>query len=100
MKKTLRLAGLVFAALLLLQVTGCMTHQHVIGDGPAGANETTETQWYALWGLVPLNEVDTHDMVDGVGDYRIETEVGPLDAVINFFTSVVTIVRRSVTVVY
>lgn len=93
--------GLFLAvSVVIALLAGCMTHHHIVGNGPGpDATENTETQWYALWGLVPLNEVDSSDMAAGASDYEIITEMSPLDAVINFFTTYVSIVRRSVTVV-
>ncbi len=71
-----------------------------MGKGPAGEKEETKAQWYALWGLMPINEVDRQDMVDGATDYRIETQYTAMDYIISAFTGAVSIVRRSVTVVY
>ncbi len=88
------------AAALVLALAGCMTQRHIIGEGPSPtATEQTATQWYALWGLVPLNEVETKTMAGGATNYEIVTEMSPIDAVINFFTTFVSIVRTSVTVV-
>ena len=90
----------ILAVLLVLALSGCMTHHHVVGAGPGDdPTQQTTTQWYALWGLVPLNEVDEETLVAGATDYEIVTEMSPLDAIINFFTTYVSILRRSVTVI-
>ena len=46
----------------MLFVIGCATHTHKIGNGAQGFNMTEARQWYALWGLTPLNDVDTSVM--------------------------------------
>lgn len=97
--RTIRFVILSLAVLFVLGLTGCMTNRHIIGNGASGGVEETETQWYALWGLVPLNDVETQEMVGTATDYEIVTEISPLDAVINFFTTYVSIIRRSVTVI-
>ncbi|MFQ5570801.1 MAG: Bor/Iss family lipoprotein [Rhodothermales bacterium] len=78
--------------------SGCMLHTHVVGSGASQGDIQEARQWYILWGLVPINEVDTADMTTGSSNYVIETQVTPLDFVINIFTGIVTVYSRSVTV--
>ena len=57
------------------------------------------TQWYAIWGLVPIgNVVDSQAMAGGTADYDIQTQFSFLDMLISGFTSAVTIQRQTVTV--
>lgn len=89
------------AALLLvamLCVIGCMTHIHKVGNGAQGTEMMVERQWYVLWGIVPINDVDTHAMAAGATDYEIITMQTPVDFVISIFTGVVTVNCRTVTV--
>jgi hypothetical protein len=91
----------LFTALVLgtmLVSTGCQAHRHVVGNGGGDGTEMEARQWYVLWGLVPINDVDTAEMVEGASDYTIETEISPLDFVINLFTGIVTVYSRTVTV--
>jgi hypothetical protein len=91
----------LFTAFLLCTMvvsSGCQAHQHVIGNGGGDGTETEARQWYVLWGLVPINDVDSSEMAAGASDYTIETEITPLDFVINIFTSIVTVYSRTVTV--
>jgi len=83
---------------LILLMTACYTHVHMVGTG--GQNRYTETasQWYILWGGVPINDVDTRSMAHGAEDYTIKTEQTFLDVVIGWFTGVITVSRRTVTV--
>ena len=91
----------LFAMLLIvgmLCVIGCASHTHVVGNGAQGTDLIESRQWYVLWGLVPINDVDTQAMAGGASDYNIITEVNLLDAVINAFVGSATIYCRTVTV--
>jgi hypothetical protein len=79
-------------------LSGCMTNIHKIGSGAAGSNVTTTRQWYVLWGLVPINHVDTNAIAGGATNYEIKDQQTVLDFVINIFTGFVTVYGRSVTV--
>lgn len=96
-----RLTSLTLSVLMLFAVavsSGCMAHTHVVGDGANSGVTDEARQWYILWGLVPINDVDTNQMAAGQDDYTIETEITPLDFVINIFTSFITVYSRTVTV--
>ena len=82
----------------LLFIIGCSTHVHTVGDGPQGNDMIESRQWYVLWGLVPMNLVDTNAMAGAATDYEIKTEFNALDFIINVFTAVATISSRTVTV--
>ncbi len=96
MKKMIKIVTIV---LLLLVFVGCTTHIHKVGNGPQSYDSQEERQWYILWGLVPLNEVDTNDMVGDAKDYKIKTEVAPLDFLIGIPAAWVTVTSRTVTVI-
>jgi hypothetical protein len=53
---------------------------------------------YALWGLVPINEVDSKAMAGGASNYTIKSKVKFVDYVISAFTSAVTINVQTVSV--
>ena len=40
----------------------CATHVHTVGYGPQAGTKVTSRQYYLLYGLVPLNSVDTNEM--------------------------------------
>ena len=90
-------AALVLVS-LLAALSSCAVHMHKIGTGAAGADVIAQRQWYVLWGLVPLNNVDTAVMSAGATNYDIRTETTVLDFVINVFTGIVTVNSRTVTV--
>ncbi len=91
---------LMLAAALVMtsSLSGCFTQTHTVGSGAAGANATEKRQWFILFGLVPLNEVDSKTMAGGSANYTIKTQHGVLDVVIGFFTSIVTVYPKTVTV--
>ncbi len=94
-----RRAALVgFLFLFTLSLVGCAAHIHKVGDGSQGDEMTIQRQWYVLWGLVPINDVDTEQMAAGAKDYQIVTEQSALDFVINIFTGIVSVTSRTVTV--
>ncbi|NND73361.1 MAG: hypothetical protein HKN43_17430 [Rhodothermales bacterium] len=94
----------VFTSMLLVlftctMLTGCYSIDHVVGKGGATTGEIDEVrQWYVLFGLVPINEVDTADMADGADDYTITTEFTALDVIIGIFTGIVSVYPRTVRV--
>ena len=90
-------------AVIVIMVTAfflvsCTTHVHTIGNGPqTGATETAK-QWYILFGLIPLTDVDTGAMAGGAADYEITTQTAPIDIVISMVIGMTTISSRTVTV--
>ena len=85
----------------------CATHLHTVGHGPQAGVKATARQYYLLWGLVPINTIDTNEMagldINGkqIENYEIQTQVGPLDVVINsvsLFTIGMILTSRTVTV--
>ena len=95
MKKIVSLAGVVALALAL---SGCFTLNHEVGRGAQGSSETSERQWYALWGLVPLGECDSQEMANGATDYTVTSEQTIVDILLNLITGFVTINSQTVTV--
>jgi len=86
------------ALVLMLILAGCATHIHQVGNGAQGNNVVEARQWYILFGLAPLNTVDTNQMAGDATDYEIKTEITVLDFIFNIFTSYVTVNSRTVTV--
>jgi len=95
MKKIIALIILLAFCTLLV---GCFTIQHQIGKGAQTGVSVEKKQWYIVFGLAPLNEVDSQALAKGATDYTIKTQMSALDVVINIFTSQVTIYCQTVTV--
>jgi len=96
MKKMIKVVTVV---LLVLFFVGCTTHVHKVGSGPQTYDTEELRQWYILWGLVPINDVDTKDMAGDAINYKIKTEVTPIDVLISIPASTITVTSRTVTVV-
>ena len=81
--------------ILSILFVGCATHLHQVGAGPQIGHKVSARQYYLLWGLVPLNSVDTIELagndVNGnpIENFEIQTQVGPLDIVINTISFVI-----------
>ena len=95
MKKVFQTAMCLVLCTTLL--TSCFTTTHVVGAG--GSGETVEAkQWFALWGLVPLNNVSSQQMAGGKTDYTVTTTFSFVDKLIGVVTGFVTIYPMSVKV--
>jgi hypothetical protein len=57
-----------------------------------------QKQWYALWGAVPINEVDSKEMAGDSENYTIITKFTFGDYLISFFTSAASITVQTVVV--
>ena len=79
MKKAVVMIMIVSSLFLI----GCSTHVHTVGTGPQTGVENTARQYYLLYGLIPLNTVDTDKMAGSAANYEIQTQVGGMDVVIN-----------------
>ena len=88
MKKAVVMIMIVSSLFLI----GCSTHVHTVGTGPETGMTKVARQYYLLWGLIPLNTVDTNQMAASMktDNYEIKSQVGLIDGAINF-ASMVTI---------
>jgi hypothetical protein len=95
-KSSLRslLAPLALAAAL----SSCYALEHRVGNGAQGGSDTSKRQWYILWGLVPLNEVDSQEMAGSASSYDVKSEINVIDVLLNIVTGFVTIYSQTVTV--
>ena len=83
---------------LLISMNGCFTMNHIVGDGAKQGQVEKERQWYVLWGLVPLNKVDSKAMAAGATSYQIKTELTFIDFLMNIATGFVTVYSRTIEV--
>lgn len=95
LKKVVSVVLLVF---FLVYATGCSTHIHTVGTGGQNSQTVDSRQWYVLWGLVPINAVDTKAMAGDATNYTIKTQASFLDLVISAVAGIVTVNCRSVSV--
>ncbi len=67
-------AGALAALLLAVTLLGsCQVHEHTVGIGPNGLKTVRARQFYFMFGLFQLNEVDTERMASEASSYRITT---------------------------
>jgi hypothetical protein len=76
-----------------------MTHEHIVGTGAATGYTESAKQWYLLWGLVPLNKVDTKAMSGGAENYKIVTQSTIVDAILGSIGSFASLSVRTVQVI-
>ena len=94
----LRRLSTVLLIVAMVFVVGCAAHTHKVGHGPAFNRTAVERQWYILYGLVPLHDVDTQAMAEGRRNYEITTQVTLVDFIYRVLFYPVTITCRTVTV--
>ncbi len=92
------IAKIALVLAISLPLTGCFTFEHQVGEGSTGRTEVESRQWFAFWGLLPMNEVDSQQLAGGATNYKVTTQFTVLDAVISFFTSFATIYVQTVRV--
>ncbi len=93
-----KFAVVVLILVFCFSLLGCYTIQHQVGSGASSGVKMEKKQWFILFGLIPLNEVDTKAMAAGTENYTIQTQQSFVDVVIGVFTGYVTIYPRTVTV--
>jgi len=98
MKRSTRLNAVMLLMAAMFLFAGCFTQRHIVGDGPQSGQVEEVRQWFVLWGLVPINEVDSAELADGARNYEVKTEFNAVDVIIGIFTGWVTIYPRTVTV--
>ena len=90
---------LVAAALIFsLALNGCSTIRHTVGDGGTGKDYTSRRQWYALYGLVRIGEVNSGVMAGDAKNYTVYTQRSIADILMNMVTLGVTIDSQTITV--
>lgn len=82
----------------VLFFTSCAAHVHRVGEGSQRYDVSRARQWYVIWGVVPLNHVDSHAMAAGARNYRITTFYSPIDLLITTILVPLTITTRTVLV--
>lgn len=84
--------------LLTVGLAGCQVHTHRIGSGPTGLGAETARQYYWMFGLLQLNEVNVQRMAADLNGYEIRSEISFFDLLITSVLFPLTITTRTVTV--
>ena len=85
-------------AFVVILFSSCMTLTHTVGTGGKGGEKIEKRAWYILFGLVPLNTVESKAMAGNATDYTVVTQRSALDVIINIFTGIITVASQTVTV--
>ena len=93
-----KIISVLLIAMICFSMIGCYTFQHQVGSGAKTGIKKEKKQWFILWGLVPITEVDSKAMADGATDYTIQTQQSFVDVVIGIVTGWATIYPQTVTV--
>lgn len=93
-----KLQSILLALIITFSVTSCFTIEHTVGNGSQLGTTVEKRQWFALWGLVEISDIDTKAMAGEATDYTIKTERTFVDGLIGIFTGIVTISPRTVQV--
>ena len=94
----LQKCSVIFLIVAMVFVIGCASHTHTVGQGPVFNRTEVQRQWYLLYGLVPVNDIDTQAMADGRSNYEITTEITMVDFLFYAILSPATITSRTVIV--
>lgn len=76
----------------------CSSQTFIVGSGSQTGQTETARQWFILFGLIPLNNVDTKAMAGDATNYEINTVTGPFDIIVGIPASYITVSSRTVTV--
>ena len=90
--------SLVLATLMLVVLFGCSAHTFIVGNGAKGGESVSAKQWYVLYGLIPLGNVDTKAMAGGATDYTIKARATFVDLLLGCVVGCATFGTRTVTI--
>jgi len=85
-------------ALVVTLFSSCYTLTHTVGSGGSGGEKVEKRAWYVLWGLVPLNTVESKALAGNASNYTVTTSHTVVDVLINIVTGIVTIGSQTVSV--
>lgn len=89
--------GCLLAATALLG-SACVSHQHTVGLGPTGTGMTQQRQYYALFGLWQINEVDSQRLAADLTSYSVDSRFSFVDLLLQPLLLPFTLTSRTVTV--
>lgn len=92
------LARILALSCVALLSCGCVWHRHEVGLGATGTAQVSERQFYILFGMIEVNEVDCRRLAPDLTSYTIETEFSFVDLLLAPLLLPVTMTSRTVTV--
>jgi hypothetical protein len=88
----------VSLAVVLVMFSSCYTLTHTVGSGGSGGEKIEKRAWYILYGLVPLNTVESKALAGNASNYTVTTSHTVIDVLLNIVTGFVTIGSQTVTI--
>jgi hypothetical protein len=85
------LKSITLALCVAALLSSCYSVSHTVGTGASTGESIKKKQWFILYGLVPLNKVDTKALAGTAVNYTVTTKHGFVDYLIGAVTSFVTI---------
>ncbi len=86
------------ALVAALLATGCVSHHHSVGLGATGTGVQSARQFYVLFGLARVNEVDPQRLAGALTSYSIETSFSFVDLLLAPLLLPLTATSRTVVV--
>ncbi|MEZ5966547.1 MAG: hypothetical protein R3F56_22110 [Planctomycetota bacterium] len=93
-----RVRGRLLALVLLVAPSACLVHEHRVGLGPVGVGAATARQYYFLFGLQRINDVDAQRLALGKTSFLIRSRMSFWDVVLAPLLAPLTMTSRTVTV--
>ena len=87
---------IVICLIISMIFIGCATHLHTVGIGPQTGVTQVSRQYYLIFGLVPINSVDTKELVgidlngNPIENYEIKTQRTGVDFAIQMGLFIIT----------
>jgi hypothetical protein len=78
--------------------SSCYTLTHTVGSGGGTGQVVEKRAWYILYGLVPLNTVESKEMAGDASNYTVTTGHTVVDVLLNIVTGIVTVGSQTVKV--
>lgn len=85
---------------IMMLVSGCFTSKITVGQGVHKGTVETYTQWYVLWGIVPVGKAGSGiQLNDDISDARVYVEFSAWDTLFNVFVGPFTSVGRNTVII-
>lgn len=86
-----KMKGILLALSVAALLSSCYSSSHIVGSGGKGGEVIAKKQWFALYGLAPLNTVNSKELAGTATDYTVTTKFTFVDHLIGAVTGFLTI---------
>ena len=87
------------ALIMIITLSSCLSMQYVSGTGASKSIVVKKKQWFALWGMVPLNPVNPKEMAEKSNNYIVKTEFSFGDILLGILIFATSFERQTITVI-